>query len=258
MEPSTSQLIEEIVRHRRDLRIQRIDAMLKELDTLEMMIDSNESYVNLCYKYEQIFSLWIYVHRDFQPDELTNEETTIWRLMPAILLCYKFYLIKKRQSMDKDGMNMDDRPIYTLRSLPKSRESDLAFIRRIISKTSKLLHLKKGNSSAESETPLEKVKISIKFENDLKTLFENEIKQEWKHLIKQFRKATAQCLNCHSSNSFRLVSNSKKLKWIKQVKKLVNEIEQPSIIDDDVKNHDDSENSQREEKEEENGIMINV
>src|SRR5437764_361352 len=116
MELSIDQSIQDIVQVRRDLRIQRIDAILKEFDTLEVMIDSNESYVNLCYKYEQIYSLWIYIHRDFQPDELTNEETTIWRLMPAILLCYKLYLIKKRKSMDKNGVNMDDRPIHELRS----------------------------------------------------------------------------------------------------------------------------------------------
>ena len=251
MEPSTSQSIQDIVRQRRELRIQRIDAMLKEFDTLEMMIDSNESYVNLCYKYEQIYSLWVYVHRDFQPDELTNEEASVWRLMPAILLCYKYYLIKKRESMDKAGINMDDRPIRTLRSLPKSsRNSDLTFIRRVISKISKILHLKKENSSAKSKTSLEKIKISIKFENKLKRLSEYEIKQEWKRLIKLFRKATTRCVRCHASDSFSSVSNNKKQKWIKQVKKLVNEIEQPSIIDDDIKDHsDNSETSQREEEE---------
>src|SRR6185437_12140843 len=117
---------------------------LKEFDTLDSMIDANESYVNLCYKYEQIYSLWVYVHRDFQPDELiTNEETTVWRLMPAILLCYKLYLVKKRENMDKAGVNMDDRPVRTLRSLPKSSfKYDLAFFRRIFSKISKFLYLK--------------------------------------------------------------------------------------------------------------------
>src|SRR5207244_3541754 len=70
-----------------------------------------------------------------------------------------------------------------------------------------------------------------------------ELKQEWKILIKQFRKATTQCIHCHSSNSFTLVSKNKNQKWIKQVKKLVIEIEKPSIIDNDIKNHtDDIEN----------------
>src|SRR5437870_3715247 len=99
MESSTSKTIQKIVEQRRNLRIQRIDAMLKEFDTLETMIDMNETYSNLCHKYEQIYSLWVYVHRDFQPDELTIEEATVWRLMPAIILCYKHYLIKRRETM---------------------------------------------------------------------------------------------------------------------------------------------------------------
>ncbi|CAB4383569.1 unnamed protein product [Rhizophagus irregularis] len=242
MDASTSQSIQDIVDQRRDLRIQRIDAILKEFDTLDSMIDANESYINLCYKYEQIYSLWVYVHRDFQPDELTNEEATVWRLMPAIILCYKYYLIKKREIMDKAGINMDDRPVRTLRSLPKSSiKSDLIFIRRIISKISQFLNLKKRNSSSEeSIASTEKIKLSIKSENKLKKFSENELKQEWKNLIKKFRKATAQCIQCSSSNTFTLVSNKKKQKWIKQVKKLVSEIEKSSIIDNDIKNHTDN------------------
>jgi hypothetical protein len=142
--------------------------------------------------------------------------------------------------MDKAGINMDDRPVRTLRSLPKSSiKSDIAFIRRIISKISQFLHLKKRNSSSEEPiTSTEKIKLSIKSENKLKNFSENELKHEWKNLIKKFRKAAAQCIQCRSSNSFTLVSNKKKkTKWIKQVKKLVNEIDKPSIIDNDIKNH---------------------
>ncbi|GBB85615.1 hypothetical protein RclHR1_01210023 [Rhizophagus clarus] len=242
MDATTNQSIQDIVERRKDLRIQRIDTILKEFDTLDSMIDANESYINLCYKYEQIYSLWVYIHRDFQPDELTSEEATVWRLMPAIILCYKYYLIKKREIMDEAGVNMDDRPVRTLRSLPKSSiKSDLAFIRRIISRISQFLHLKKRNSSSEvSITSIEKINLSIKSENKLKRLSENELKQEWKTLIKKFRKATAQCIQCHYSNSFTLVSNKKKTKWIKQVKKLVIEIEKPSIIDNDIKNLTDN------------------
>ncbi|RIA90747.1 hypothetical protein C1645_737639 [Glomus cerebriforme] len=237
MEPSTSQSIQNIIDQRRDLRIQRIDAILKEFDTLDTMIDANESYTNLCYKYEQIYSLWVYVHRDFQPDELTNEEATVWRLMPAILLCYKHYLIQKRETMDKDGIDMDDRPVRTLRSLPKSNfKSDLKLIRRFISKISKFLHLNKKNSSSDGS----KIKLSIKSENKLKRLSENELQQEWKSLIGQFRKATAQCIQCHSDNSFNLVPDNKKQKYINQVKNLVNEIEKPSIIDNDIRNDTDN------------------
>src|SRR5436190_23978808 len=89
METLTNKSIQKIVEQRRELRIRRIDAILKEFDTLEKMIDLNESYINLCYKYEQIHSLWVYVHRDFQPDELTIEEATTWRLMAASILYYK-------------------------------------------------------------------------------------------------------------------------------------------------------------------------
>ncbi|CAG8521792.1 6295_t:CDS:1 [Funneliformis mosseae] len=238
MEYSIDESLQMIIEQRRELRIQRIDALLKEFDTLETMIDMNQSYVNLCYKYEQIFSLWVYVHKDFQPDELSKQEAMIWRLMPAILLCYKHYLIKKRENMDKDGINMSDRPVYNLRSLPKSSaRSDLALIRQIGTKILRLLRLKKKDSSKESMTNFEKIRLSIKFENKLQKLSENELKLECKSLVKKFRKATAQFIHRHSTNELQLIPNKKKQKWIEQVKKLVTEIEKPSIIDNDVKHN---------------------
>src|SRR5688500_9817041 len=149
MEPSIDESTPTIVKQRRQLRIQRIDALIKEFDTLETMIDMNQSYVSLCYKYEQIFSIWVYVHREFQPDELTKQEAIVLRLMHSILLCYKHYLIKKRESMDKDSININDILTHTLHSLPKSSsQTDLALIRRIVSKITKLL---KGRDSTSFE-----------------------------------------------------------------------------------------------------------
>jgi len=230
MEPTINESTQTNIKQRRQLRIQRIDALIKEFETLETMIDMNQSYVSLCYKYEQIFSIWVYVHRDFQPDELTKQEAMVWRLMSAILLCYKHYLIKKRENMDKAGINMNDRFTRTLRSLPKSSsQTDLALIRRIVSKISN--HLKKRNS-----TSFEKIRISVKFGNELQKLSEDELIQEWKSLVKKFRKSITQWIHFYSSNTIKLISNNKKQKWIKQVNKLVREIEHSTIIDNDIKN----------------------
>ncbi|CAG8581311.1 15543_t:CDS:2 [Acaulospora morrowiae] len=248
--------IEVIVQERKEIRVKRIESILKEFDILETMIDSDESYVNLCSKYEQIYSLWVYVHRDFQPDELTAEEATVWRLMPAILLCYKHYLIRKRENMDRQGINMGDRPSHTLRNLPKpTRKHDAPLLNRMFLKLFTLLHLKSSksnpsspddNTNDENKKNMQKPqkqfnpRLSIKKSNKLRRLSERELIREWRDLIMKFRKAVVACsVHVNASGKevkgWEKVSTKKRIKWTREVMQLVAEIDEPSIIDEDVK-----------------------
>ncbi|KAG9290524.1 hypothetical protein G9A89_002499 [Geosiphon pyriformis] len=208
---------------RRLFRKQKIDILLHEFEYLDAMIDGAATYVSLCQKYEQIYSLWVYAYPHFNPFELNLQEAKTWRLIPAILLCYKHFLIRKRENMDLQNFDMDDRleEGRTLRSIPKRGDNDIVKLVKIFDRAMNIIGM---YSTKSIEPPLKK-------EKKLREFTVKELRQEWKELIKNLRTvrdawAAGEETEIHSTRERR--------GWKCEFRRLRRKVEASSVLDLDL------------------------